>query len=98
MIIVKTICIISAIFVITVFSSGLLERCKKRSENETFVKALWNTIKTGFLKVLSSVGIALVTTAISVLILSTFIKPGTPKYHACCFITTGHTSNIIMKK
>jgi len=75
MIIVETICIISAIFVITVFSSGRLERCKKRSENETFVKALWNTIKTGFLKVLSSVGIALVTTAISVLILSTFIKP-----------------------
>lgn len=67
--------ILGAITVITILCSGLVERETKQKKKEVHVGIIWNVVKIGTLKLISAVGIAILTAAALALLLSLIVKP-----------------------
>lgn len=71
----KLLIICIALILVSIISTGIFECGEKKYSSKMLGKSILKTIKIGLCKVLSSVGVALLTTISLALLLSLFIKP-----------------------
>lgn len=74
MTITKLLIICATLIFVSIISTGIFE-CSEKKYSKTFWKSILQTAKIGLCKVLSSVGVALLTTISLAFLLSLFIKP-----------------------